>query len=104
MLPSPLFPLAATADVACAFTHAHIHTHSRSPRPQVTVSTVGLVEEMRQFAATSRAVMAVSLHATTDEVRDWIVPVNRKHGLQVRGGRGEREVGRREGVREGKCG
>ena len=38
---------------------------------------------MRAFAAASRAVLAVSLHATTDEVRDWIVPVNRKHGLQV---------------------
>jgi len=44
---------------------------------------VGLVPEMRQFAAASKAVMAVSLHATTDEVRDWIVPVNRKWGLQV---------------------
>ena len=30
--------------------------------------------------------MAVSLHATTDEVRDWIVPVNRREGLQVRAG------------------
>lgn len=42
-----------------------------------------MIEEMRAFAAASRAVLAVSLHATTDEVRDWIVPVNRKHGLQV---------------------
>lgn len=48
------------------------------------MSTVGLVDEMRRFAAASRAVMAVSLHATTDEVRDWIVPVNRRYGLRVR--------------------
>lgn len=38
------------------------------PAPQITVSTVGLVPEMRQFSEQSKAVMAVSLHATTDEV------------------------------------
>ncbi|KAI7844767.1 hypothetical protein COHA_001649 [Chlorella ohadii] len=48
---------------------------------KITVSTVGLVPEMRQFAAESRAVMAVSLHATTDEVRDRIVPVNKRWPL-----------------------
>lgn len=35
---------------------------------QVTVSTVGLVPEMQEFMARSRAQLAVSLHATTDEV------------------------------------
>jgi 23S rRNA (adenine2503-C2)-methyltransferase len=35
---------------------------------QVTVSTVGLVPEMQRFTASSRAQLAVSLHATTDEV------------------------------------
>ncbi|EFN56750.1 hypothetical protein CHLNCDRAFT_22096, partial [Chlorella variabilis] len=50
---------------------------------QITVSTVGLIPEMRRFSRESRAVMAVSLHATTDEVRDWIVPVNRREGLQA---------------------
>lgn len=30
----------------------------------------------------SRCQLALSLHATTDEVRDWIVPVNRRHDLQ----------------------
>ena len=48
---------------------------------QVTVSTVGLVDELEQFQARSKAQLAVSLHATTDEVRDWIVPVNRRHNL-----------------------
>lgn len=37
-------------------------------RLQITVSTVGLIPEMRQFSEQSKAVMAVSLHATTDEV------------------------------------
>lgn len=49
---------------------------------KITVSTVGLVPEMRRFAASSSKVqLALSLHATTDEVRDWIVPVNRRHDL-----------------------
>lgn len=47
-----------------------------SPATQITVSTVGLVPEMRQFAAESRAVMAVSLHATTDEVGWWQGPAD----------------------------
>ncbi len=34
----------------------------------MTVSTVGLVPEMQRFSRSSRAQLAVSLHATTDEV------------------------------------
>lgn len=49
---------------------------------KITVSTVGLVPAMRRFAASSRAALAVSLHAATDEVRDSIVPVNRRHSLE----------------------
>eukprot|EP00882_Tetradesmus_deserticola_P024232 GHRQ01026473.1.p1 GENE.GHRQ01026473.1~~GHRQ01026473.1.p1 ORF type:complete len:270 (+),score=41.86 GHRQ01026473.1:3-812(+) len=49
--------------------------------PQVTVSTVGLVDVLERFAASSNVQLALSLHATTDEVRDWIVPVNRRHNL-----------------------
>eukprot|EP00195_Chlamydomonas_chlamydogama_P015783 CAMPEP_0202908476 /NCGR_PEP_ID=MMETSP1392-20130828/46166_1 /ASSEMBLY_ACC=CAM_ASM_000868 /TAXON_ID=225041 /ORGANISM="Chlamydomonas chlamydogama, Strain SAG 11-48b" /LENGTH=164 /DNA_ID=CAMNT_0049597841 /DNA_START=1 /DNA_END=491 /DNA_ORIENTATION=- len=48
---------------------------------KVTVSTVGLVKEMREVVARSRAQLALSLHATTDEVRNWIVPVNRRYPL-----------------------
>eukprot|EP00967_Tisochrysis_lutea_P158244 scaffold322945_cov23-Tisochrysis_lutea.AAC.1 len=36
---------------------------------QITVSTVGLVDEMKRFVPQSRAQLALSLHATTDEVR-----------------------------------
>ena len=45
---------------------------------RVTVSTVGLIPEMQALVASSSAQLAVSLHATTDEVRDWIAPVNRR--------------------------
>ena len=45
---------------------------------QVTVSTVGLVPQIRELCSQSRVALAVSLHATTDAVRDWIAPVNRR--------------------------
>ncbi|KAK9902027.1 hypothetical protein WJX75_001626 [Coccomyxa subellipsoidea] len=50
---------------------------------KVTVSTVGLVPQMRQLALTSGVQLAVSLHATIDEVRSWIVPLNRRYPLAV---------------------
>ncbi|GIL77975.1 hypothetical protein Vretimale_7376 [Volvox reticuliferus] len=50
-------------------------------RNKIIVSTVGLVPEMRKFIAAGTAKLAVSLHATTDEVRDWIVPTNRRYPL-----------------------
>lgn len=45
---------------------------------KVTVSTVGLVPEIRALVPACPAQLAVSLHATTDKVRDWIAPVNRR--------------------------
>jgi 23S rRNA (adenine2503-C2)-methyltransferase len=44
----------------------------------VTVSTSGLVPEMRRFLAATEVKLAVSLNATTDEVRDRLMPVNRR--------------------------
>jgi 23S rRNA (adenine2503-C2)-methyltransferase len=49
---------------------------------KVTVSTSGMVPEMRRFIRESKANLAVSLHATNDEVRSWIMPVNRKYPLK----------------------
>lgn len=50
-------------------------------RNKIIVSTVGLATQMRAFLATGKAKLALSLHATTDEVRDWIVPTNRRHPI-----------------------
>ena len=50
---------------------------------RVTVSTVGLIPEVQALVASSSAQLAVSLHATTDEVRDWIAPVNRRYVTHV---------------------
>ena len=49
---------------------------------KVTVSTSGLVPEIRRFAATSRANLAVSLHATNNDLRNWLMPINRKYPLE----------------------
>jgi len=52
-----------------------------SPR-RITISTVGLPPAMRRLTAEcSRYNLAVSLHAPNDELRDQLVPVNRKTGL-----------------------
>ncbi|MCY1055000.1 23S rRNA (adenine(2503)-C(2))-methyltransferase RlmN [Nannocystis sp. SCPEA4] len=50
---------------------------------RVTVSTSGLVPQIRRLVAESPAQLAVSVNATTDEVRDAIMPVNRKYPLAV---------------------
>ncbi|XP_068637696.1 uncharacterized protein [Aristolochia californica] len=51
-----------------------------SPR-KVTISTSGLVPQLKRFLRESCCALAVSLNATTDEVRNWIMPINRKYNL-----------------------
>ncbi|CAO1948217.1 unnamed protein product [Urochloa humidicola] len=53
-----------------------------SPR-KVTVSTSGLVPQIKRFLHESNCSLAVSLNATTDEVRNWIMPINRKYNLNL---------------------
>ena len=52
-----------------------------SPR-RITVSTAGLVPGIQQLGRQLRQVgLAVSLHATTDELRDRLMPINRRWPL-----------------------
>lgn len=52
--------------------------YGMSPR-KVTVSTVGLVPAIRKLAASDVAVsLAVSLNATTDEIRSQVMPINER--------------------------
>jgi 23S rRNA (adenine2503-C2)-methyltransferase len=51
-----------------------------SPR-RITVSTVGLVPQMKRLLGDTRVNLAVSLSATTDDVRSHLMPVNRKYPL-----------------------
>ena len=50
-------------------------------RRRVTVSTSGLVPQIRKLAEETNCALAVSLHAPTDELRDQLVPINRKHPI-----------------------
>lgn len=50
---------------------------------KVTVSTSGLAPQIERFGKESNARLAVSLNATTDEIRDWIMPINRRYPLGV---------------------
>ncbi|MCL4180471.1 MAG: 23S rRNA (adenine(2503)-C(2))-methyltransferase RlmN, partial [Verrucomicrobia bacterium] len=50
---------------------------------KITVSTSGLVPQILQFAKEPEQFgLAISLHGTTDVVRDKIMPVNRKYPLR----------------------
>lgn len=49
----------------------------------VTVSTSGLVPEIARLGEDTNVKLAISLNATTDEVRDRIMPVNRRWPLQA---------------------
>lgn len=52
-----------------------------SPR-SITVSTVGVVPGIRQLAELGRPYnLAISLHAADDELRDSLVPINRRYPI-----------------------
>src|ERR1700689_527634 len=52
-----------------------------SPR-RITVSTVGLVPMMERLLSETPVNLAVSLHATTDELRDRLAPINQRYPLK----------------------
>jgi len=51
-----------------------------SPR-RITVSTVGLVPALKRLVTDTNVNVAVSLNATRDELRDDIMPVNRRYPI-----------------------
>ena len=51
-------------------------------RRKVTVSTSGLVPAMDRLREDCPVALAVSLHASNDDLRDQIVPINRKYPLR----------------------
>ncbi len=50
-------------------------------RRRITLSTAGVVPQIRRAGAELRVNLAVSLHAVTDGLRDVIVPLNRKYPI-----------------------
>ena len=52
-------------------------------RRRITLSTSGVVPEIARTAEEIGCLLAVSFHATTDEVRDGLVPINRRWNIQT---------------------
>jgi 23S rRNA (adenine2503-C2)-methyltransferase len=50
-------------------------------RRRITLSTSGVVPEIARTATEIGCLLAVSFHATTDEIRDRLVPINRKWNI-----------------------
>ena len=61
---------------------ADSHGLAVSPR-RITLSTVGVLPALERLATEPiMPNLAISLHATTEDQRDFLVPINRKYGLQ----------------------
>ncbi|MCY4305810.1 MAG: 23S rRNA (adenine(2503)-C(2))-methyltransferase RlmN [Aestuariivita sp.] len=52
-------------------------------RKRITLSTAGIVSQIARTAEEIGCLLAVSLHATTDQLRDKLVPINRKWNIQA---------------------
>ena len=51
-------------------------------RRRITVSTSGVVPEIGPMGERTSAMLAISLHAANDELREQIMPINRKYPLK----------------------
>jgi 23S rRNA (adenine2503-C2)-methyltransferase len=51
-------------------------------RRRVTVSTSGVVPAIYKLGEETRTMLAISLHATNDTLRDELVPINKKYPLE----------------------
>ncbi|WP_037315315.1 23S rRNA (adenine(2503)-C(2))-methyltransferase RlmN [Ruegeria halocynthiae] len=51
-------------------------------RRRITLSTSGVVPEIARTADEIGCLLAISFHATTDEVRDFLVPINKRWNIE----------------------
>jgi len=51
-------------------------------RRRITVSTSGVVPQIERLGAEANTMLAISLHAVRDELRDVLVPLNRKYDIK----------------------
>jgi 23S rRNA (adenine2503-C2)-methyltransferase len=50
-------------------------------RRRITVSTAGVAPQLKALGERTQAMLAISLHATSDPLRDTLVPLNRRYPL-----------------------
>src|SRR5208282_921674 len=74
----PLYNFDAVRDAIAILTDGDGLSLSRR---RITVSTSGVVPEMERLGAECGTMLAVSLHATNDALRNRLVPLNRKYPI-----------------------
>ena len=74
----PLYNLDAVADAIDIISDNEGLAISRR---RITVSTSGVTPQMRQLGERTQAMLAISLHAVRDDLRDVLVPLNRRYDI-----------------------
>ncbi|MDE2486525.1 MAG: 23S rRNA (adenine(2503)-C(2))-methyltransferase RlmN [Alphaproteobacteria bacterium] len=74
-------PLYNLDNVASAIDIIADHEGIAISRRRITVSTSGVVPEIAALGARTQAMLAISLHATNDPLREKLVPLNRKYPI-----------------------
>jgi 23S rRNA (adenine2503-C2)-methyltransferase len=75
----PLYNFANVRDAVAVFSDGDGLALSKR---RVTVSTAGVVPRMEELGRETRASLAISLHAVRDDLRDKLVPLNKKYPLK----------------------
>ncbi len=75
----PLYNLDAVADAVEVISDDQGLAISRR---RITVSTSGVAPKIPELGARTAAMLAISLHATHDELRDVLVPLNRRYPIE----------------------
>lgn len=74
-------PLANFREVVRAASVFVDHLGLGLSRRRVTLSTSGITPRIRKLAGVSRVALALSLHAPDDELRNYLVPLNKRYPL-----------------------
>jgi 23S rRNA (adenine2503-C2)-methyltransferase len=74
----PLYNLDSVADAIDIIAD---HEGIAISRRRITVSTSGVVPQLKALGERTQTMLAISLHATNDPLRDELVPLNRKYPI-----------------------
>ena len=75
----PMLNYENVADAVRVLTHRDGLNYGKK---RITVSTSGLVPQIKRCATELGVRLAISLHAVTDDLRDELVPINRKYPIK----------------------
>ena len=75
-------PLYNTDNVVAAISVLSDNEGLGLSRRRITVSTSGVVPQMERLGAEANTMLAISLHAVRDDLRDVLVPINRKYDIK----------------------